>query len=152
MSALGTSYKCFLPSNLLYVVLFCFLRQGLSTQPWLSWSSLCRPGWPYAESHMSPSGILRLQVWTTILAIFIVLRFIYVIVLSKTLLFKDGESIAWLYILFINHSSINGPWVIYWHTNIGESLLQILNRSCLACKRPWESELYRKIFFNCSWV
>jgi hypothetical protein len=22
------------------------LRQGFSVQPWLSWNSLCRPGWP----------------------------------------------------------------------------------------------------------
>jgi hypothetical protein len=23
-----------------------FLRQGFSVWPWLSWNSLCRPGWP----------------------------------------------------------------------------------------------------------
>jgi hypothetical protein len=25
---------------------FGFSRQGFSLQPWLSWNSLCRPGWP----------------------------------------------------------------------------------------------------------
>jgi hypothetical protein len=27
-------------------LLTCFSRQGFSVQPWLSWNSLCRPGWP----------------------------------------------------------------------------------------------------------
>jgi hypothetical protein len=32
-------------------VLFCFvfLRQGFSVYPWLSWNSLCRPGWPRTQ-------------------------------------------------------------------------------------------------------
>jgi hypothetical protein len=25
---------------------FGFSRQGFSVEPWLSWNSLCRPGWP----------------------------------------------------------------------------------------------------------
>jgi hypothetical protein len=29
------------------VVVFCFVsRQGFSVYTWLSWNSLCRPGWP----------------------------------------------------------------------------------------------------------
>jgi hypothetical protein len=28
---------------------FCFLRQGFSVSPWLSWNSLCRPGWPRTQ-------------------------------------------------------------------------------------------------------
>jgi hypothetical protein len=30
-------------------VLFCILRQGFSVSPWLSWNSLCRPGWPQTQ-------------------------------------------------------------------------------------------------------
>jgi hypothetical protein len=30
-------------------VLFYFLRQGFSVQSWLSWNSLCRPGWPRTQ-------------------------------------------------------------------------------------------------------
>jgi hypothetical protein len=30
-------------------VLFCFLRQGFSVKLWLSWNSLCRPGWPQTQ-------------------------------------------------------------------------------------------------------
>jgi hypothetical protein len=26
-----------------------FSRQGFSVQPWLSWNSLCRPGWPRTQ-------------------------------------------------------------------------------------------------------
>lgn len=41
------SLSCFNLKPFCLFVLFCFiLRQGLSTQPWLSWISLCRPGWP----------------------------------------------------------------------------------------------------------
>jgi hypothetical protein len=29
--------------------LFGFLRQGSSVSPWLSWNSLCRPGWPWTQ-------------------------------------------------------------------------------------------------------
>jgi hypothetical protein len=29
-----------------FVLVFGFLRQGFSVWPWLSWNSLCRPGWP----------------------------------------------------------------------------------------------------------
>jgi hypothetical protein len=25
------------------------LRQGFSLKPWLSWNSLCRPGWPQTQ-------------------------------------------------------------------------------------------------------
>jgi hypothetical protein len=30
-------------------VFFGFSRQGFSVQPWLSWNSLCRPGWPRTQ-------------------------------------------------------------------------------------------------------
>jgi hypothetical protein len=33
----------------LFVCLFCFLRQGFSAWPWLSWNSLCRPGCPRTQ-------------------------------------------------------------------------------------------------------
>jgi hypothetical protein len=34
----------------LFVYLFvCFLRQGFSVYRWLSWNSLCRPGWPRTQ-------------------------------------------------------------------------------------------------------
>ena len=37
-------------SFLFCFVLFCFvLRQGFSVYPWLSWNSLCRPGWPRTQ-------------------------------------------------------------------------------------------------------
>ena len=35
--------------------LFCFSsfwRQGFSMQPWLSWNSLCRPGWPRTQKSV----------------------------------------------------------------------------------------------------
>jgi hypothetical protein len=36
---------------LLFVCLFvCFSRQGFSVSPWLSWNSLCRPGWPRTQT------------------------------------------------------------------------------------------------------
>ena len=51
--------ECRLSDNVacsLCFVLFCFccccylfLRQGFSVQPWLSWNSLCRPGWPQTQ-------------------------------------------------------------------------------------------------------
>ena len=42
------------------VVLFLswFLRQGFSVEPWLSWNSLCRPGWP--RTHLClPSAEIK---------------------------------------------------------------------------------------------
>jgi hypothetical protein len=33
-------------------VLFCFLKQGFSVYPWLSWNSLCRPGWPQTQKSV----------------------------------------------------------------------------------------------------
>ena len=36
----------------IYVLFFFFLnfsRQGFSVFPWLSWNSLCRPGWPQTQ-------------------------------------------------------------------------------------------------------
>jgi hypothetical protein len=38
----------------IYLFIFVLLRQGLSTEPWLSWNSLCSPGWP--QSHRDPSA------------------------------------------------------------------------------------------------
>ena len=40
------------PSFSLHFVFFCFLRQGFSVQPWLSWNSLCRPGWPRSQKSI----------------------------------------------------------------------------------------------------
>lgn len=34
------------------LVLF-FLRWGLSVKPWLSWNSVCRPGWPLSQRFSS---------------------------------------------------------------------------------------------------
>jgi hypothetical protein len=34
---------------LYFIYFFGFLRQGFSVQPWLSWNSLCRPGWPWTQ-------------------------------------------------------------------------------------------------------
>jgi hypothetical protein len=31
------------------VVVVVILRQSFSVQPWLSWNSLCRPGWPRTQ-------------------------------------------------------------------------------------------------------
>jgi hypothetical protein len=36
-------------STCLVLFCFCFSRQGFSVQPWLSWNSLCRPGWPQTQ-------------------------------------------------------------------------------------------------------
>jgi hypothetical protein len=33
----------------LFACLFVFSRQGFSVQSWLSWNSLCRPGWPRTQ-------------------------------------------------------------------------------------------------------
>jgi hypothetical protein len=32
-----------------FCLFVCFLRQGFSVFPWLSWNSLCRPGWPRTQ-------------------------------------------------------------------------------------------------------
>ena len=37
------------PINDFFVVLFCFLRLSFFVQPWFSWNSLCRPGWPWTQ-------------------------------------------------------------------------------------------------------
>jgi hypothetical protein len=35
------------PLTQLLIIPFLFIsRQGFSVYPWLSWNSLCRPGWP----------------------------------------------------------------------------------------------------------
>jgi hypothetical protein len=36
-------------ASFLLLLLFCFSRQGSSVWPWLSWNSLCRPGWPRTQ-------------------------------------------------------------------------------------------------------
>jgi len=33
----------------IYLFTFGFSRQGFSVWPWLSWNSLCRPGWPWTQ-------------------------------------------------------------------------------------------------------
>jgi hypothetical protein len=35
--------------NFIQYLFFGFLRQGFSVYPWLSWNSLCRPGWPRTQ-------------------------------------------------------------------------------------------------------
>jgi hypothetical protein len=32
----------------------CFSRQGFSIEPWLSWNSLCPPGWPLNQRWVCP--------------------------------------------------------------------------------------------------
>jgi hypothetical protein len=32
-----------------FCFVFVFSRQGFSVKPWLSWNSLCRPGWPWTQ-------------------------------------------------------------------------------------------------------
>jgi hypothetical protein len=34
---------------MVFLCCFCFSRQGFSVYPWLSWNSLCRPGWPRTQ-------------------------------------------------------------------------------------------------------
>jgi hypothetical protein len=43
---------------LLLFIYFVFLRQCFSVQPWLSWNSLCRPGWPQTQKStcLCPPG------------------------------------------------------------------------------------------------
>ena len=36
-------------SLLLFFFFFFFLRQGFSVWLWLSWNSICRPGWPWSQ-------------------------------------------------------------------------------------------------------
>jgi hypothetical protein len=47
----------------LFVCLFvCFSRQGFSVYPWLSWNSLCRPGWPRTQKSTClclPSAVIK---------------------------------------------------------------------------------------------
>jgi hypothetical protein len=45
-------FLSFFLSFILFIYLFIyFSRQGFSVYPWLSWNSLCRPGWP--RTHKS---------------------------------------------------------------------------------------------------
>ena len=47
----------------LFVCLFvCFSRQGFSVQPWMSWNSLCRPGWLQTQKSTClclPSAVFK---------------------------------------------------------------------------------------------
>jgi hypothetical protein len=60
LSPLSTKIKTLKPNGLLVALawqmcfellgfVFCFSRQGFSVWPWLSWNSLCRPGWPWTQ-------------------------------------------------------------------------------------------------------
>ena len=50
----------------MFVCLFCFLRQGFSVQSWLSWNSLCRPGWlELRNPPASASQVLELKACST---------------------------------------------------------------------------------------
>ena len=51
---------CFL---FLFCFVLCFSRQGFSVWPWLSWNSLCRPGW--SRNQKSTSQVLGLKACTT---------------------------------------------------------------------------------------
>jgi hypothetical protein len=42
-----------LHSLFLFYFIFGFSRQGFSVEPWLSWNSLCRPGWPPTQKSAS---------------------------------------------------------------------------------------------------
>ena len=44
-----SSFKLFKNHNLFFFFFFGFLRQGFSVYTWLSWNSLCRPGWPQTQ-------------------------------------------------------------------------------------------------------
>jgi hypothetical protein len=48
-------------SSLFCFLFFVFSRQGFSVQPWLSWNSLCRAGWPQTQKSaclcLSSGGI-----------------------------------------------------------------------------------------------
>jgi hypothetical protein len=46
---LGEEGEHFELSFFLSFSFFGFLRQGFSVWPWLSWNSLCRPGWPRTQ-------------------------------------------------------------------------------------------------------
>jgi hypothetical protein len=39
----------YLEIKAIYFFSFFFPRQGFSVKPWLSWNSLCRPGWPQTQ-------------------------------------------------------------------------------------------------------
>jgi len=42
--------KKFVPQDIHNGLLYlCFSRQGFCVQPWLSWNSLCRPGWSQTQ-------------------------------------------------------------------------------------------------------
>lgn len=59
--------------NYTLLYLFCWffylfvLRQVLTVNPWLVWSSLYRPGWPriHKDLPVSTSGVLYLKAWAT---------------------------------------------------------------------------------------
>jgi len=49
LSSLSCSCQGFFVCLFCFVFVFVFLRQGFSAEPWLSWNSLCRPGWPRTQ-------------------------------------------------------------------------------------------------------
>lgn len=52
-------------SLLLLLLLLFYLKQGLSMQPWLFWSSLYRPAWPLTHRDPPASQVLGLKVCIT---------------------------------------------------------------------------------------
>jgi hypothetical protein len=62
--------------KLIRFVLFCFSRQGFSVWHWLSWNSLCRPGWPRTQK----SACLGLKACTT--TTWQVISFMFCIIVS----------------------------------------------------------------------
>lgn len=63
-SVWGSCFFSNCPTVVSIVLFVCFLRQGLSTQPWLPYS-LCRLDWPWTQSRQSPFTFraLDLKAW-----------------------------------------------------------------------------------------
>lgn len=53
-------------SQFTYFLFVFVLRYGLTLQPWLTWSSLCSPGWLHTLRNLltSAPGVLGLNIWT----------------------------------------------------------------------------------------
>jgi hypothetical protein len=81
-------------------VLFCFvlLRQGFSVYSWLSWNSLCKPGWPQT----------RRSAWLCLLSagikgvlhqcLFVCLSVCLILGSLLSFLWREGENIFFQYV------------------------------------------------------
>jgi hypothetical protein len=72
------------PVLFFFCCLFGFLRQGFSVYPWLSWNSLCGPGWPQTQK----SACLCLQ---NIVVLFI---YLFYFILFYFIFFRDRVSLC----------------------------------------------------------